>query len=422
MLTIKAEIKRNEQKVDGTYNIKLRFTLGRKVKRLSTSLFVKPEELTKAGNFRKNTAIYKEIERLLDAYHAKCNSMQIDLNHYSLDQVFKLLSYEEQKEQVIDFIAFSRKWIENTTIKGVKNYVTVVNSLVSFIQKDSLPISEINRSFLTRYSDYLMKKRNERVARMREAGKRVPSNRMLSLYLGSIRHLYKEAQNFYNDYDSGLVLIQGSPFDNFKIPKQEATRKRAIDKNLIKKMALLPDKVQEKGYKHTCRYNLAKDCFIMSFCLMGMNSVDLYNVKEYNDGRIIYNRTKTKERRLDQARMEVVVPCVILPLIEKYRDKTGKRLFNFYMYYSDERSFNRAINIGLKEIGAELGIDDLEFYAARHSWATIALNKVGIDKYTVHAALNHVDESMRVTDIYIVRDFVNENKANAKVIKYVFGK
>ena len=69
-----------------------------------------------------------------------------------------------------------------------------------------------------------------------------------------------------------------------------------------------------------------------------------------------------------------------------------------------------------------MNIDDLEFYAARHSWATIALNKCGIDKYTVHAALNHVDESMRVTDIYIERDFVNENKANAKVIKYVFGK
>ena len=41
MLTIKAEIKRNEQKTDGTYNIKLRFTLGRKVKRLSTSRFIR---------------------------------------------------------------------------------------------------------------------------------------------------------------------------------------------------------------------------------------------------------------------------------------------------------------------------------------------------------------------------------------------
>lgn len=56
----------------------------------------------------------------------------------------------------------------------------------------------------------------------------------------------------------------------------------------------------------------------------------------------------------------------------------------------------------------------------QHSLATIALNKVGINKYTVHATLNHVDESMRVTDIYIERNFVNENKANAKVVKYVF--
>ena len=29
---------------------------------------------------------------------------------------------------------------------------------------------------------------------------------------------------------------------------------------------------------------------------------------------------------------------------------------------------------------------------------------------------------MRVTDIYIERDFVNENKANDKVVKHVFGK
>jgi site-specific recombinase XerD len=78
--------------------------------------------------------------------------------------------------------------------------------------------------------------------------------------------------------------------------------------------------------------------------------------------------------------------------------------------------------MGLKIIGKELNLFDLEYYAARHSWATIALNKVGIDKYVVHESLNHIDESMRVTDIYIERDFVNENKANQKVVKYVFGK
>ena len=126
----------------------------------------------------------------------------------------------------------------------------------------------------------------------------------------------------------------------------------------------------------------------------------------------------------------VDIPKIIHPIIDKYRDKTGRRLFNFYQYYCDEKGFNKAINYGLKEIGSILGVDDLEYYAARHSWATIALNKVGIDKYIVHAALNyivhaalnHIDDSMKVTDIYIERDFVNENKANAQVVKYVFSK
>ena len=135
-----------------------------------------------------------------------------------------------------------------------------------------------------------------------------------------------------------------------------------------------------KGAKSTCRFDLAKDCFILSFCLMGINSVDLYNATDLIGNRLVYNRTKTKDRRLDKAKMEVIVPKMVLPIIEKYRDRTGQRLFNFYQYYCDHKGLNKAINKGLKEIGEQLKIDDLEFYAARHSWATIALNKCRIDK------------------------------------------
>ena len=92
--------------------------------------------------------------------------------------------------------------------------------------------------------------------------------------------------------------------------------------------------------------------------------------------------------------------------MEKYKDYTGKKAFRFYQMYNTAKNLNRAINVGLKEIDKLLKVDNLEFYAARHSWATIALNKVGIDKYTVHSALNHVDEAMKVTDIYIERDFI----------------
>lgn len=422
MLTIKSEIKRQEQKLDGTYNVKLRFTLDRKVKRLSTSLFVYSKDLTKEFKIKPSSPIKQDVEALIRSYYEKCAKLQIELNHYTLDDIIDYLNGEQEKNQVIDFIKFSREWIASTTIKGAPNYTSAINALVRFIGKEELNVNLITTEFLDSFKTFLNKEHETRTKKLIQQGKRVPSNRSLSLYLISIKKLFNEAKKKYNKKDKNLILIPHSPFDDFVMPKQEATRKRAIPADIIKKVWKLPYKDMKKGYKATCRYNLAKDCFILSFCLMGINSADLYNATKMDGNTITYYRTKTKDRRLDNAKMMVEIPHIIQPIINKYRDKTGKRLFNFYQYYCDEKGFNKAINYGLKEIGSILGIDDLEYYAARHSWATIALNKVGIDKYIVHAALNHIDDSMKVTDIYIERDFVNENKANAKVVRYVFGK
>lgn len=408
--------------MDGTYNVKVRFIKDKKVKRVSTDLFATDSDLTSDLKLKEESIVKQEADRLVLHYRTMVNSLHFDSENCDVSEIVNRLLCKEEAEKPIDFIAFSKKWISETTIKGKDNYTTALNSFIRFLGKEELEIKKITVDLLEQYRDYIINVRNERVKALQAEGKRVPSNRCLSLYLMSLRHLYGEAQRFYNKPDKGLMRIPHTPFEYFKIPKQEATRKRAVTPQQIKAIWSLPYQNIHKGVKHTCRPDLAKDCFILSFCLMGINSADLYNATLLRDNRLVYCRTKTKERRLDKAKMEVVVPDMVLPLIEKYRDTTGQRLFRFYKDYRDHKAFNKAINKGLKEIGDQLNIDDLEFYAARHSWATIALNKCGIDKYTVHAALNHVDESMRVTDIYIERDFVNENKANAKVIKYVFGK
>lgn len=422
MLTIREEIKKGEVKSDGTYNVKLRFTLDRKFKRLSTSLFATSKDLTKSLKLKEGTPIKREVDNLVRTYQGICAKLQLEVNACTLDDVFDYLKSERERTRSIDFIQFCKEWLETTSIKGRKNYQSALNSFMNYLGKEHLKTDEVTSQLLNGFKAYLNLKREELVIQLQKQGKRIPSNRTVSLYLGSIRHLFNEAKKKYNDYDKNIILIPNSPFEHVEVPKQEATRKRAIPVDIIKKVWNLPYKDMKKGYKATCRYNLAKDCFILSFCLMGMNSADLYNATEMEGNTIIYNRTKTKDRRLDKAQMKVDIPKLILPLIEKYKDMTGKRLFNFYQYYVDEKGFNKAINYGLKEIGALLEVDDLEYYAARHSWATIALNKVGIDKYTVHAALNHVDDAMKVTDIYIERDFVIENKANAKVMKCVFSK
>ena len=422
MLTINAEVVKNQRKTNDCFTVRLRFTLDRKMKRLATSLFATSKDLTKELKIKQSSPLKREVDNLIRGYQEKCAKLQIELNHYTLDDVMDYLNGEREKQQTIDFVKFSREWIASTSIKGAPNYTTAVNALVRFVGKEELDINLVTQDFLEGFKSFLNKEREVRTKKLMQQGKRVPSNRTLSLYLVSIKKLFNEAKKKYNRKEKNLILIAHSPFDDFSIPRQEATRKRAISSDIIKKVWKLPYKDMKKGYNSTCRYNLAKDCFILSFCLMGMNSADLYFATDIQKNTITYNRTKTKARRLDEAKMQVDIPKLVMPIVDKYRDKSGKRIFDFYRYYADEKSFNKAINYGLKEIGSLLGIDDLEYYAARHSWATIALNKVGIDKYTIHAALNHVDETMKVTDIYIERDFVNENKANAKVVKYVFGK
>ena len=422
MLTIKAEVQKDKKRMDGTYNVKLRFTKDRAVKRISTDIFATEADLTPKLKFKENTNTKQEIDKLVLHYRTLLTTLHIDTENLDLNEIVMRMQNKDEAEKPIDFIAFSKNWIATAPIKSKDTYTTGLNAFIRFIGKDELDIKKITVDLLEQYRDYIIKVREQRVKALEAEGKRVPSNRCLSLYLMILRHLFSEAQMFYNKPDKGLMRIPHTPFEYFKIPKQEATRKRAIQPQQIKAIWKMPYQNIHKGAKSTCRFDLAKDCFILSFCLMGINSVDLYNATDLRDNRLVYNRTKTKDRRLDKAQMEVIVPKMVLPIIEKYRDHTGKRLFNFYQYYRDHKGFNKAINKGLKEIGEQLHIDDFEYYAARHSWATIALNKVGIDKYTVHAALNHVDESMRVTDIYIERDFVNENKANAKVIKFVFGK
>ena len=422
MLTIKAEVKKEQVRKDGSYNVKIRFTQNRKIKRLPTKLFAKKSDLNKSFELKEGTAIKKEADYLIFYYEKICSQIPMDIEQCSIEDIMAYVEADKKKYQIIDFIAFSESWMQASKNTSTKNYKSAVNALKLYINREELNIKDITNKFLTGFMEFLEERWRAKAEKLKKAGKIVPTNRATSLYLGSIRHLFNEAKKQYNDYHRNIIIITNDPFKTFTVPKQcTVTRKRALTPELIKKIWELPYQSIE-GYKMENRFNLAKDCFILSFCLMGMNSADLYNAEEREGNTIIYYRTKTRNRRADNALMKVNIPKMLMPLIEKYKDKTGKRIFNFYQNYADIASLNRSINIGLKEIGAKLKIDALQYYAARHSWATIAVNKVGIDKYTVHSALNHVDDVMKVTDIYIERDFVNENKANRKVVKYVFGK
>lgn len=396
MATFKAEIQKKRK--DGTYSVKILLTHNRRLKRLPTGIYIIKDDMTRTGKI-KNQEIIDQLDDIIRSYRNKANKLSVSINDMTIDKLADYLC--SANIETIDFISVFQEYIsENKDKKGIRNYKSALNSLISFIGRDTMDIAEITVSFLDKYAASL------------------GNGRAPSLYLGCMRHVHAYAKLKYNDEDSNRILIPYSPFSRFKVPKQNVAEKRAIDAGLIRKIIDLPYGKELKNKNN--RYNLAKDCFILSFALIGTNSVDLYNAETLKEGQLIYHRTKTKDRRRDKAKIVIDIQPHIYDLFQKYNDKTGARVFKFYQMYSDESTFNSALNKGLKIVGEKIGVKDLEFYAARHSWATIARNDLVTDKATINEALNHIDKSMSVTDLYITKNFTAINKVNKKVLDYIF--
>ena len=302
----------------------------------------------------------------------------------------------------LDFIEYTLQKTKEMSKGTAASYIIALNSLKRFIKRDRLDISEITVSFLRNFEKFIANEPCQRGSNRKNPKEpKLKSGRAVSAYLACIRAIHNKAKYEFNDEDVGVIRIPYSPFNKFKLKPQPRTRKRALAPETLQAIIDLPYEDEPQS-----RLNLAKDCFILSFALIGMNSIDMYYAQPLERHTLVYNRRKTANRRDDRAEMRIRIESCLDRLMEKYADPHGEHLFNFYTRYASPAYFNKALNKGLKQIGDKLGITKLEFYAARHSWATIARSSaVGIDKYTVHEALNHASGSMAVTDIYIDRDW-----------------
>ena len=381
---------------DKTWSVHIRFTHNNKTRYIPTTMYISKKDITASFKI-KNANILDRCNDIIKEYRSRLSELSLEFNDIDIDTI---VSYIRQKKENngVSFTEFASKWIEESIIKGIKNYKTALNALCSFVGRDNILCEEINVKTMKAFENALKDRQ-----------------RAQSLYPNCIKTIFNAAKEYYNDEDNDIIRIKHS-LDKYKSIEQNIAEKRALDVETIRRIFTLPyDNIRVKG--KSSRHDLALDCFRLSFCLMGMNSADLYYADRLKDNTIIYDRMKTKDRRRDNAEIQVKITDYIKPLIEKYKGK--ERVFNFYERFTNMESFNRAINIGLKEVGKELGIDKLQFYAARHSMATIAVNDVKISKYVVNDMLNHTDQSLKITELYIKKDFNHINEANVKLLDYV---
>ena len=277
------------------------------------------------------------------------------------------------------------RFIEHKTGRTKNLYECTEKKIRSFLGKeaDRLRFEQVNVEWLHRFNDYL--------------AQTAPSANSRSIHMRNFRAIF--------NYAIDNEITTNYPFRRFKI-KGEPTRKRNFDVDTLR--AIFNADVLDPWM---VRY---RDLFKLTFMLIGINFVDLCNLKDVRNGRIEYVRAKT--HKLYSIKLEPEIEAIIA----KYRGDI--HLLNYMDTYKDYRSFYMNTCTGLKAIRERLAeknivnIDTLTTYWARHSWATIAAS-LDIPKETIAAALGH--SSHTVTDIYIEFDYRKVDEANRRVLNWV---
>ncbi|MEO6521898.1 MAG: hypothetical protein ABIN91_09490 [Mucilaginibacter sp.] len=160
------------------------------------------------------------------------------------------------------------------------------------------------------------------------------------------------------------------------------------------------------------RAELAHKLSMLSFYLCGMNAVDLFK-KQYQikDGRIEYNRSKTRGKRKDKAFISIKVPYEAFELIE-FAAGLPER-------YSCIGTLNKSLSKGMEMLSRSTGIPRLQYYKLRHTFGSTARNKCHMTKDDIAEALNHVEHGRKTTDIYISKDWSIVDNVQASVIRYM---
>ncbi len=391
MVTLKYYINPKRKKKDGTMTVKIIVSYKRKRRMLPTSINVTSTDITKTGKLR-NQELMLKINTIIAGYSKRIADMGLEFEDRDVDYIVDNLKMNCET----DFFRFVEMTVSDIRIANTKKgYLFCAARVRDFVERDTLDFREMGLQFFKAMERYLVG-RNGGVT-----GGVVQCMRIL-------KSIYRKAFVYFNSESN--EVISPYPLHAYKLPSKPHTVKRALPIERIR--ALMAADL--KGVSA-----LVRDVYILSFCLMGMNLVDLYECEYTSDDVICYNRMKTKARRDDNAHMEIDIDERIRPLVMKYRGK--RKMFNFSEKYSTYGSFQQTVIHHMRVIIPEkLGCEPITFYSARHSFATIAYNDCGIDKYVVHSMMNHVSPDMRVTDIYIKRKFDKENAANKRVLDLLF--
>ena len=211
-------------------------------------------------------------------------------------------------------------------------------------------------------------------------------------------------------------LTDKFPFRGVSV-KKEQTKKRCLSLEQLRAI---------RDFKLKGKKAMYRDCFMLSFYLIGINISDLLFLPKTSlkNGRIIYKRNKTGKL------YDIKVEPEAMEIIARHKSRKKDRLLSF-LEEGDAtitNTFANNLTRHLRTIGEKerhsyyVTVHPIEecitSYWSRHTWATLA-SEIDIPMEVIGRSLGHSLWDNAVTSTYIKYDTKKIDEANRKVIDYL---
>ncbi len=401
MATLRLVVQKKRK--DGYWPVYIRVVHRGKPSFMPTGKVVNDKGLTKSREIKDTFVLSLLMPRIVE-YTEALN--RVDVTNWSVQEVVNFLKTGTED---ISFSEYARRhadrMVDEGHVRNARNYVLALQHLERFLGTTDVKFSALTSATIEKWIRSLS-----------------TTSRAKEMYPVCLRQVFRAALLDYNDYDKGVMRIKTNPWMRIRIPRADRPEKLAITPEEARAFFAAP-LPQTKVVAPLSE--VGRDTAMFVLCLAGINTVDLYNMRkrDYHEGILHYKRSKTRGSRSDEAYIEMRVPPILQPLMEKYA--TGDdddRLFSFHNRFSTSDSFGSGANTGIKQICESMGITgDSRYcvYTFRHTWGTVAQNDCGATIAEVAFAMNHSD-GHNVTRGYIRPDFSPAWELNEKVVEFIF--
>ncbi len=326
-----------------------------------------------------------DVERLTKI----SRKLEADGLAYTADDVIEEFNRYANEYSLFNFMeSIIIKLKQNGKVRTSETYTAALNSFKKFRRDEDIMLDCLTSQIMEAYEAW-------------HQSRGVAPN-TISFYTRILRAVY-------NRVVEEDVVENRNPFRHV-YTGVDKTVKRALPLPVIKKIKAL-------DLSLTPALDFARDMFMMSFMLRGMNFIDMAYLRKTDlaNGYVTYRRRKTGQQLTIEWTKEMQL------ILDKYPENATEYLLPIIRNPGTNerctyRNVGYNINHNLKKIAKKVGISiPLTLYVARHSWASAAKAK-GIPISVISEGMGHDSEA--TTQIYLASlDASVVDKANSLILK-----